>query len=435
MTTSDSHPHIAAILVSVGGAPAPVLHVLRRHRPAHVWYFCSAGSRATADEIHATIARDDPEWRPERDIIEVGQFEELGPCYRDLRRAIPSLLAKWSVHQHQVLVDYTGGTKTMTAALVLAASEWFQQFSYVGGAQREKGGLGIVVDGKERMLYQGNPWTALAIREVERARDLWAGCQFDTAGGALRDVAPKVPHRLRFEALADLAAATAARHRLDFSESCELLSRLLGKLPSLFDGRDDCGLLDFVRHSHNICRACTQQVATDALLRELLDNALRTAAQGRFEDAAARLYRAIEMQGQLWLAEATDGLFRNGQCQPDDLKKLPPALTDLPSCQPGKDGRVKLSLEDCFCALATLGHERAVRIFADLNAKNASGKPRSRLRAATEKRNASILAHGVQPVGRDGFETMKAIARDFLGFEIDQEANPIRPLDPRWLDA
>ena len=37
----------------------------------------------------------------------------------------------------------------------------------------------------------------------------------------------------------------------------------------------------------------------------------------------------------------------------DDLKKLPPALTDLPSCQPGKRRPSQLSLEDCFCALAT----------------------------------------------------------------------------------
>jgi four helix bundle suffix protein len=39
---------ITAALVSVGGSPAPVLHVLRQHRPSHVWYFCSAATRANA---------------------------------------------------------------------------------------------------------------------------------------------------------------------------------------------------------------------------------------------------------------------------------------------------------------------------------------------------------------------------------------------------
>ena len=160
MTTPVSSP-IAAVLVSVGGSPAPVLFTLLKRRPAHVWYFCSADSRQVADDIHAQL-----DWRPDRDFIEVERFEELGPCYKELRAAIPALLRKWKVPAAEVLVDYTGGTKTMSAALVLAAIETFDQFSYVGGAQREQGGLGVTVDGREKVFYQANPWSDLAVREI-----------------------------------------------------------------------------------------------------------------------------------------------------------------------------------------------------------------------------------------------------------------------------
>jgi CRISPR-associated protein (Cas_Cas02710) len=78
---------IFAARVSVGGAPAPVQHVLRQHRPAHVWYFCSADSRANADEIQRQL-----DWHPQARFIEVEKFEELGPCYRELRRKIPEIL-------------------------------------------------------------------------------------------------------------------------------------------------------------------------------------------------------------------------------------------------------------------------------------------------------------------------------------------------------
>ena len=71
---------ISAALVSVGGSPAPILHVLRLYRPTHVWYFCSAGSRAIADAIHSEL-----DWPLDRDFVEVERFEELGPCYRELR--------------------------------------------------------------------------------------------------------------------------------------------------------------------------------------------------------------------------------------------------------------------------------------------------------------------------------------------------------------
>ncbi len=422
-------PKFTTALVSVGGSPAPVLHVLRQHRPAHVWYFCSAGSRANADEIQRQL-----DWHPAPRFIEVERFEELGPCYRELRRKLPDILAETRVSPAEVLVDYTGGTKTMSAALVLAAAELFQQFSYVGGEQREKAGLGIVVDGRERTLYQTNPWSELAVREIERARDLWAGCQFETAAHVLREVAPKVPLRLRFVALASVADALAARHRLDFPVAVRQLPRLISQIRLIFEGQPATGPLPLAERTLQLCQACAAAHASPTLLRELLDNALRTAAQGRYEDAAARLYRAMEMQGQLWLAEATADLFRNGKCRAEDVPKLPDALTALPFCQPNDRGEIKLTLELCFRALAALGHERARVIVADLDSKDPSGMTKSRWRAATEKRNTSILAHGTLPIGKVGFNQMKSIATDFLGFDLTHETTPIPRLDPHWFE-
>ena len=420
---------ISAALVSVGGSPAPLLITLRQHRPAHVWYFCSAGSREVADQIHAQL-----DWHPDRDLIEVERFEELGPCYRALRQVIPEWLKKWKVLPADVLVDYTGGTKTMSAALVLAATELFDQFSYVGGEQREKGGLGVAVDGKERVFYQGNPWSDLAIREVERARDLWAGCQFEGAARALREVAPRVPHRLRFEAVADLADAMAARHRLDFKEGVKKLGSVKKSLPALFDGHNDHGLIAFTSECLQVCDACTGHTASETFLRELLDNTLRTAGQGRFEDAAARLYRAMEMQGQLWLTAATDGLFVNGRCPSGNTVRIPDRLKALAFCQPDAEGRIDLSLEQSFRALHAVGYERVATVVPDLDRVDAQGKSVSRWRQATEKRNTSILAHGVQPIGLEGFAQMKQLAVEFLGFCLDQPTNPVPPLDPRWLE-
>lgn len=431
--TPQTHPEparVTAALVSVGGTPAPVLHVLRHHRPAHVWYFCSAGSRENADTIQRQL-----EWHPQARFIEVERFEELGACYRELRRKLPEILAETKVPDAEVLVDYTGGTKTMSAALVLAASERFGQFSYVGGQQREKAGLGIVVDGKEKVLYQDNPWTALAIREIERARHLWTGCQFDAAAAVLDEVALRVPHRRRFEAIAKLAAAMAVRHRLAFGLAKTSLDPLQGLLPALFDGRDDHDLLRFAREAKELCAACSGPMACmKTLLRELLDNALRTASQQRFEDAAARLYRAMELQGQLWLAESTGDLFTHGRCRRENTSRIPETIRALAFCQPGNDGDLKFSMEQCFRALAALGHPHAATIVTDLDATDGAGKTRSRWRTATEKRNTSILAHGTEPIGREGFEQMKQLATEFLGFDLARETHPIPPLDPRWLE-
>ncbi|WCJ60668.1 TIGR02710 family CRISPR-associated CARF protein [Fontisphaera persica] len=423
-TGTPSVPPISAILASVGGTPKPILHILHKYRPKHVWYFCSAGSRARAEEIQAQL-----DWHPTPRFIEVERYEELGPCYCELRRKIPEILKETKVAPNEVLVDYTGGTKTMSAALVLAAVEIFQQFSYVGGEQREKAGLGIVVDGREYTLYLTNPWSSLAIREIERAKDLWNSCQFETVARLLQNTAPLVPHKLQFEAIALLAEAMAHRHHLNFGKAESNLRKLRGQIPLLFDGRRDYGLQDFIEQTHELCKQCQLESANNTLLRELLDNALRTARQGRFEDAAARLYRAMEMQGQIWLAEATHEAFINGRLK--DRRMLPSQLADFEPCLRPDSQEIRLSLEQTFQALARLGHRRAQDIVTDMQ----SGRKNSRWRTATEKRNASILAHGNQPIGEDGFKEMKQIAADFLGFDLEKQANPIPPLEPAWLEA
>lgn len=428
-TTSTSSGTFSAALISVGGSPAPVLHVLRQHRPAHVWYFCSAGSRHNAEAIQSQL-----DWHPQARFIEVERFEELGPCYRQLRRKIPEILAETRVKPEEVLVDYTGGTKTMSAALVLAATELFQHFNYVAGDQRETGGMGMVVSGTEKPIQQPNPWTELAIREIERARDLWHACQFEPAAEILEQVAQRVPQKLTFKAIATLAYAMAARHRLDFKAAHTLLNQLHGKLPPLYDGRNDHGVIALTRSANEVCKACASDQASDTFLRELLDNTLRTAAQGRYEDAAARLYRAMEMQAQLWLADATGGLFINGKCKAENTTKIPPPLAGLSFCRPDDSGEIRLSLEQCFRALAALGHQCASKVVADLDLKDQTGKMKSRWRSATEKRNTSILAHGVSPIGRDGFDQMKQLTTEFLGFDLTKETNPIPPLNPQWFE-
>jgi len=413
---------VTAVLASVGETTAPVLYVLRQHRPAHVWYFCSAGSRANAEEIQEQL-----DWHPAPRFIEVERCEELGPCYKELRHKIPDILAGTEVPPEEVLVDYTGGTKTMSAALVLAATELFQQFSYVGGEKRDE--TGRVISGEEYQHLQPNPWRELAIREVERARDLWAGCQFETAASVLRQVAPRVPLRRRFEALAMLADGMAARHRLEFAKAKGIFHQAISRLRPIFKSTHAASPLPIAKHAMKVCQDCAADAANAALLRELLDNALRTAAQGRYEDAAARLYRAMEMQAQIWLAGATGKLFVNGRCKPEKTAQLPDALKALPFCQPNDRGEIKLSLEQCFQALAALAHPQACAIAEDIG-RGEGG----RFRTATQERNASILAHGVKPIGHEGFDKMKRIAADFLGFDLDCESNPIPPLDVSWFE-
>ena len=421
LTFRKEYAPMNAALISVGGSATPILFSLRQRRPTLVWYFCSTGSRTVADTIHAQL-----DWRPDRDFIEVERFEELDQCYHALREHIPALLQKWRVTTADVQVDYTGGTKTMSAALVLAGVEFFDNFAYVGGRQRAGDGLGVTLDGSERAFYQTNPWVRLATREIERAADLWGSCLYEAAAGILQKTAARVPRKVAFETMASIAEAMGARHRLDFKRAQVLLGNARKVLEPLFSGLDDAGLMIWTDASLALCTGCASTNAASVLLKELLDNALRTGGQGRYEDAAARLYRAMEMQGQLWLQETSDGTFVQGKKISD--KPLPSALSGFDWCQPNPHGDVVLGLESLYQAIFALGDKRGEGIVADLKLER-----KSQWRAATSKRNHSILAHGTSPIGADGFNAMKKLASEFLGFDLSKEANPIPPLDHRWL--
>lgn len=140
-----------AMLVSLGGSREPVLYTLNHKQPAHVLFFVSPQSEAEIQPIIQGLT-----FRCRFDRIVSPSAEVLGDCYRVLRDKLPGKLAQWGLSMADLMVDYTGGTKTMSAALVLATIEEVHGYSYVGGVERDKGGVGVVLGGRERMWYVHN---------------------------------------------------------------------------------------------------------------------------------------------------------------------------------------------------------------------------------------------------------------------------------------
>jgi hypothetical protein len=61
----------------------------------------------------------------------------------------------------------------MSVALGLAARIWPCAFEYVGGTERDKGGVGVVISGKEQIANFRNPWDALGYQAAEEAGTLF----------------------------------------------------------------------------------------------------------------------------------------------------------------------------------------------------------------------------------------------------------------------
>ena len=177
MENQGAEHQCRAMLVSLGGSPEPVLYTLGQQQPEYILFFVSAES---AGQIQGII-RELPYPCHDFDRILSPSAEILGDCFRVLRDHLPRKLSQWGLSPAELLVDYTGGTKSMSAALVLATIELAHRYSYVGGIERDKGGVGVVLGGRERMHYIQNPWQEVAQEERKRISLLFATARYETA--------------------------------------------------------------------------------------------------------------------------------------------------------------------------------------------------------------------------------------------------------------
>ena len=136
------------LLLSVGGTLAPLRVALETLRPATVVLFCSRESRSraqtelTLDMPHAFVT-----------LANSGDTQDLDACLSRLLEGVPRAMRDMGLDRAWPdQVDFTGGTKVMSAALVWCALRYACRLHYVGARDsraRDKEGVGRVLDGGE----------------------------------------------------------------------------------------------------------------------------------------------------------------------------------------------------------------------------------------------------------------------------------------------
>ncbi len=418
-------PFISDCLVlGVGGTAAPLIVSINSQKPRHIVYVASKGSRATIREGVEPFLDQLPQ---DHEIITLSDEQSLVDCVRDILRELPRILDMWGIADKAVLCDFTGGTKVMSAALVLALTHFGVRYAYVGGESRTKNGLGTVENGKERLLHLENPWDMLAVPELVHAADLFNACQFQ----ALQDIARETARRMNirrpfFEMLATVAEGYNLWDGFQYRQACDRLRRaenLLHSLGALADClplqrflaglRDNTVFLDTVQRdvqpylaSSGSARSVPRDAdAGQAFLLDLVANALRRATSGRYDDAVARLYSAMEKIAKNRLA-AIHGIDNS-----DIAMELVPESEcgDLVACRDAA-GRIRIGLERSYRLLKALGDPLG----------EAYVQRARELSQLLQRRNQSLLAHGFRPVDAADFHKMLDIALSFLGIESCQ---------------
>jgi len=189
----------------------------------------------------------------------------------------------------RLLADYTGGTKTMTAGLVSAALESDGvELQLVTGSRADL----IKVRSGMEAVTQANVERVRLERAVRPYVEAWQRYAYSEAYRGLAALARPRDRALaaRLALLRDLSRGLDAWDRFEHGAALELLEPYRPRI-----GASWSLLLAALK------RLTTEDEAQEpARLLDLWRNAERRAAQGRHDDAVARVYRLLEWSAQ-WL--------------------------------------------------------------------------------------------------------------------------------------
>ncbi|MGY4707268.1 TIGR02710 family CRISPR-associated CARF protein [Candidatus Bipolaricaulota sp. J31] len=404
------------LAITVGGSRGPIIRSIEDHSPDHVVFFVTTephgGSKLLVLEKTSgeeSIVSATGLTKEKFQLVEIPYPDNLADTYVRIRDVLAHLD---KAHlEAQKIADYTGGTKTMSVSLALAALRLGWTLSLVAGLRPD---TNKVRNGTESVQIM-----ELAPLKVEEAMEK-ASRLFD-----LRD----------YEAAEDLLAGVVREVGLSGEKQKQLQRAIaITRAFALWDKFQHSRALEVLEPCAKLCpqnvaflRALVQGKPTAYVkVWDLLRNAERRAEQGKYDDAVMRLYRAIELLAQIRLQDAYN--LHTGNIT---LEKLPEPIRsefDKRKAMLDKQGRkLTAGLVDSYRILASYGDPLG-KLYAE--------KWHAKIQDLLGMRNSSILAHGTEPIGKEKWSRAYSLANSFL--EEAAEVLKLKisaPQFPRWKEV
>lgn len=415
------------LVCTVGGSHQPIVTAIRELKPDQTVFFCTGrdpgtgkpGSeiqiKGTGKVIKALLEDEKPTLPniPAQAGQPEGSYETVIIPADDLDEAVTIIRQKLgdTVRKFpgaKLVADYTGGTKSMTAALVIAALETKNiDLQLVTGNRAD---LIKVKNGTETSA-PANIDSVRLTRTMEPYLLAWGRHAYDEAADGLSCIQRPVNTTLRNRLCRakDISMAFAAWDRFDHIEALRLL-----EIYNPIIGKDLGGQLAALRL---LVEKNEQQ--EPALMLDLWRNAERRAVQGRYDDAVARCYRLVEWTAQ-WLLCTRCGIDTSDIT----LKQLPDGF----EIGMGYENKIQAGLFSAWSLVGKLLNGAAGQFAANRI---------STLRDHIQVRNSSILAHGKTPVSKENWEKIHLwLDETFLPMLLEEFGKVrIRKMSPQLPDC
>lgn len=370
--------------------------------PHYVIFFASEKSKNTIQYIQQLFELDNDEFIEGEDfqITNIEAIDDFNACFEVFESKIWELDYSNEPKKYQIIMDYTSGTKTMSAAMACCGMFYNKDLISVGGDRSH----GEVSAGTEIINYQ-NLYKIYDKFALMRIRNYFNANRFMPCVDILSYIVDSSIHK---DSLLNLCKSYYAWDNMEFEHAYNHLKKVDISLFEFLEIQDT--LKKNIKALGTIVNSRSLNLKNCYILASLINNSIRKAEDYKFDDAIARLYRSFELIAQIKLNSYNinssdidvDVLFENN-VSPDFIDALEKTR---------EDGKIRIGLVMDFLLLNELG-DNLGRYYIENE---------SRIKNLIQKRNNSILAHGLNSQSREDFDEFLEVVVN-LARKLDKGMN------------
>jgi len=378
------------LFLTVGGSPDPLKTAINKLKPDFI-YFITSDDTPTQKGSYTQIEGDNSSTIPNElklspdswESIRIKNADDLDSIFEKIRETIKK--AKQRFPSAQFLVDYSGGTKSMSVGLALAGIEEGCSLYFVGGLRKD---LNKVASGSETVLnikIESLRYNKL----IKQVNMLWSNYYYFSAAKLVEDTLPFLPkEKVDYAKLILFSSRGLGEwERFQYEKALELLGPISNSSPKLKEFANILGNLN----------GSIKKGGDFIVVLDILKNAERRAKQGRFDDAVGRVYRALELMAQIRLRKKYE---IDSSAVPVD--RIPSGIKGefLAKYSKDKNGNLKIPLIASYRLLVSLKDP----IYGEWFKNN-----KKSIEDFLTLRNYSFYAHGLKPIDKVEFDKAKKI--------------------------
>ena len=374
-------------------------YTINKIRPDKVIFFASDKSKGTVEYIEELFQKDNDEFILDEDyqIVIINAIDDLNTCFEAYESKI------WELDyeddgDYDIIMDYTSGTKTMSAAMASCGMFYSKDLISVGGDRS----TGEVSRGTEIINYQ-NIYKIYDKFALMRTRNNFNANRFRACIDILNYIVDLNIHK---DSLMHLCKAYYAWDNMDFEDAYDHLRKVNLNQVEFMEVKNDIKFN--LKALGNIINSKSVNLKNCYILASLINNSIRRSEEFKYDDAIARLYRSFELIAQI---ELTKYNIKSSDIDVSVLKQNNVSdefIMDLEKTR--EDGKIRIGLEKDFLLLNELGNDLGKHYVEN----------ESKIKNLTRKRNNSILAHGLDSLTQNDFDEFLDIVLN-LSYSLDKD--------------